>query len=69
MSDTILCLPVQTISGMPYHGFRLKEEAIVKLVGNFIPNMLHNIRGGADKSLDRPLIFYMLSRRVQALDS
>ena len=69
MGDTILYLPVQTISEMPYHGFNLKEGAMVKLVGNLKPNMLHNIRGGADKSLARPLLLYMLSRRLQELDS
>jgi hypothetical protein len=68
MSDTVLYLPVQTISGMPYHGFKMKEEAMFKLVGNLNTNTLHNIRGGADKSLAQPLLLYMLSRCVQALD-
>jgi hypothetical protein len=69
MSDTIFYLSVQTILGMPDHGFKLEEEAMVKLVGNLNTNTLHNIRRGADKSLARPLLLYMLSRRVQALDS
>jgi hypothetical protein len=43
MSDTILYLPVQTISGMSYNGFKLKEEAMIKLFGNLNPNILHNI--------------------------
>jgi hypothetical protein len=43
MSDTILYLPFQTTSGMPFHGFKLEKEAMVKLVGNLDPNMLHNI--------------------------
>jgi hypothetical protein len=43
MSDTITYLPVQTMSGMPCHGFKLKEETMIKLVVNLDPNVLQTI--------------------------